>query len=255
MNMMHNAVQAIDFVRSIDIEGTHPHLNLSALRSAPPRLKDDEKSANVVDGSLVSFVANLTSQNKSDTLNSTLLAQLAASKKFDRWKNTTDWYKFYTDVLQKVGWVFQEFNFQKYSAGGSTFTVDKVVVEVLAAIASGNEVAIAQETMNALKALSDGDKGMVLWNSNTTSAEAGNFQISVCAESNGSVVMKNGSFYFTTSTTTSKFLWFSYSGSNMSIFKNGTTMTLNQEIYSKVRKEIIDKLGSKAVEFVADLDI
>ncbi len=254
MNAPFNISNPVEFVKALDLD--HPSgLDLALLGSQPPVLKDNEKSANVDAGSLVSFVASLGTQNKSDVLNSTLLAQLAANKQFDRWTKPIDWYNFYTDVLAKVGWVFQAFDFQRYQAGGSTFTVDEVVLKVLAAIATQNEIAIAKETMDALKALSDGKKGLVLWDSNSSSAQAGNFQISVCNESNGSVVMKNGSFYFSTTETTKKFLWFSYSGSSMNINKSGTTLTLDGEIYSKVRQQIIDKLGSKASEFVADLDI
>ena len=56
-------------------------------------------------GSLVSFTENLSEQNKEDVLNSTLLAQLAANKKYDRKTQHDEWYTFYMKVLENVGWV------------------------------------------------------------------------------------------------------------------------------------------------------
>jgi len=246
---------ASQFIASLELPVYESLLRRSILGGAKPTLKDDQKAGYVADGSLVSFVAGLAAAHKSDVLNSTLLAQLAANKKYDREKDTKEWYGFYRTVLENVGWVAQAFNFQKYHASGSTFTVDKVVVEILAAIATENEIAVVTETMNALKALSSGSGPLVLWDSSSHSASSGNFQIATCVESDSNVVMKNGSFYFSTSQSTSRFLWFSYSSSDMDLYKAGQSMTLNEDVYSQVRQQVIDKLGDRAQQFVADLDI
>lgn len=42
-------------------------------------------------------------------MNSTLLAQLAANKKFDRETDTANWYSEYANVLETVGWVVTSF--------------------------------------------------------------------------------------------------------------------------------------------------
>jgi hypothetical protein len=188
-------------------------------------------------------------------LNSTLLAQLAANKKYDREVQTQDWYKYYQSVLEPLGWVIQAFSFDKYNASGDSFQMNKAVIEILKAIASKDEAAVSQATIDALGALDSGSHGLVLWNSASNSVTAGNFQIAPCILSNGSVVMKNASFYFNTTESTTGFLWFTYSTSKMSLYKSTNTMTLDGDIYAKVRQAVIDKLGDKAVQFVAALDI
>src|SRR5216683_1057876 len=60
--------------------------------------KIDQPSAYVNAGSVVSFVSGVSSRNQTDVLNTTLLAQLAANKKFDREIDTVNWYKFYRSV-------------------------------------------------------------------------------------------------------------------------------------------------------------
>lgn len=74
----------------------------------------------VSDGSLVSFVSSLTGEQKQDVLDSSLLAQLAANKKYDRESDTDKWYKEYTNVMQMLGWVMQGFKFGRYKSSAAS---------------------------------------------------------------------------------------------------------------------------------------
>ena len=215
----------------------------------------DQPEGYVDDGSLISFVSGVSGQSRADVLNSTLLAQLAANKKYDRWKDTKDWYEFYVNVLENVGWVLQSFEFSEYQAHGATLEVDKAVLEILAAIASQDQIAVATETMNALKALSSDDGKVVLFSTASSSLGSGSFQINAVNETNGAVAMGLGAFYFNSTQSTTRFLWFTYDSSDMDLFKAAQSVTLNLQIYDKVRQAVIDKLGQNATTFVADLDI
>lgn len=249
--------QRLAEIKDLSLPAYEPRLRHRLLRSHAKQAlaPSDDPTGYVVDGSMVSFVANLDPQFQSDVLNSTLLAQLAANKKYDRETNTVEWYKFYRNVLENVGWVVQSFDFLKYNASGDSFTVNSVVVDVLKAIATGNEIAIVAQSLDALKALSGDDGRLVLWDSSTHSASAGNFQLGVASMSGGNVIMKLGTFYFSTTESTTSFLWFSYSSTEMSLYKGGQSIVLNEEIYSKVRQTVIDKLGKAAQDFVGNLDI
>jgi hypothetical protein len=232
-------------------------LELSPLPAELVRLstKDDEKAGYVDAGSLVSFVAGVSAQHKSDVLNSTLLAQLAANKKYDREEQTVEWYKFYRTVLENVGWVVSGFNFTKFKGEGSTFTADKVIAEILKTIATREDKQVIDATIAALKALDDGDGRLIIWNQNSTKLKKGNFQISACAESGGVVVMKLGAFYFSTDKTVTRVLWFAFSSSKTEMYQGGQAINLNEDVYKGVRQTVIDKLGGKAEAFVGDLDI
>jgi hypothetical protein len=72
-----------------------------AMRGAP---QTSGKSAQVNAGSLVSFVEGLNGQDKTDVMNSTLLAQLSANEAFDRFEKPLHWFRVYSDVLRSVGW-------------------------------------------------------------------------------------------------------------------------------------------------------
>ena len=224
-------------------------------RLKPFTVQEGTEAGYVDAGSLVSFVAGVPELHKQDVLNSTLLAQLAANKVADREKKVKEWYAKYVEVLGKVGWVFQAFNFTEYSASGSTFTADKVIADVLEAIATKDDKKIIDATIKAVKALDGGDGRLMLWNQNSTKLTQGNFQISSCAESDGVVVMKLGAFYFSTDKNVTSVLWFSFSKSSTQMYKSAVTVNLNDQVYAKVRQAVLEKLGRSAQDYVGELDI
>lgn len=245
------------------IEPSHVHLNRAfavapaalAIPEADIQANDGKQAGYVAKGSLVSFVAGVSGQSQSDVLNSTLLAQLAADKKFDRFSDPINWYTFYVEVLGEVGWALQGFSFEKYNASTTSFTVDKAVLEILGAIATGQEELVIAATLEALKGLSNDDGRLSLWNQSITSDKKSNFQVSVCNETNGVVAMKNAAFYLSSEDASTSVLWFNFSSSRTEFNKAAQPQTLNADVYGQVRQTIIAKLGANAKTFIADLDI
>jgi hypothetical protein len=62
-----------------------------------------------------------------------------------------------------------------------------------------------------------------------------------------------GSFYFSATQTATRFLFFDYSTSAISLFTGGQTIVLNKEVYSQIRQAVMTKLGVLASEFIANL--
>jgi hypothetical protein len=218
--------------------------------------EDSPRAGFVCGGSLVSFVAGVSRQSQHDALNSTLLAQLAANRKYDREADTVNWYKFYRDVLENVGWVVQGFDFTKLHASGSSFTVDKVVLDIIASLATGGaDLAAVEATLKAAKALKGSDGRLVLFEQSSHSLKQGNFQIGLATEYGGALALGIAAMYFSTQQNVTSILWFSFSNSETDLYKGGQRMTLNLDVYRQVRQAIIDKLGDKAERFVKDLDI
>ena len=245
-----------EFVSSLDLAPA-PR-NAKALLGAPPKrlsVTTDAPSAKLDAGSIVSFVAGVGEQAQSDVLNSTLLAQLNSDYMYDREKQTEDWYKNYVYVLGKVGWVIQGFEFQKYDTSSQGLTMDKVVVEILETMMTGNELAIAASAIKALNSLSGDDGRIKLFGHSSSSNSGGSFQISSATEQNGTVAMKLGAFYMSYKTSQTDVLWWHYKSANVDIYKSGQGVTLDHDVYGQVRQSIITKLGDKAKTFVDDLPI
>lgn len=218
-------------------------------------VNEGEKAGFVDSGSLISFVTGIPKLQKNDVLNSTLLAQLAANTAFDRWTNTENWYKKYVEVLENVGWVIESFNFTKYDSHTASFTMDKVVLEILKAIATGQQEAVINETIKALEALSNNDGKLVLFDTNGSNLKQGNFQMSSAQSDGENVAMAMASFYFSSTQSSTRFLWFEYKSADTHLFKASQKVVLNEEIYKLVRSAVIKKLGDAAIQYIADLDI
>lgn len=226
------------------------------LARADPMPPPPERPAGYVDkGALVSFVAGVSAQNQSDVLNSTLLAQLAADKQFNRETQVLDWYGAYTNVLGKIGWTLQGLNWENYSASSTSFTVDKVVLELAAAALTGGEAAVVAATIEAAKSASSSSGPITLFNQSTHSDSQGNFQVSVCSENDGVVAMKNMAFTFSTSDNVTDVLVFHFASAKTQFRQAAQAQSLNAAVYATVRAAIIDKLGNNAKSFIANLDI
>lgn len=241
----------INFVHSLQIDA--PSRLLAAASDAP-------QSANVDAGSLVSFTSGVSDQHRSDALNSTLLAQLNSDTKFDRFDHAhvIDWYKNYASVLGKVGWTMQDFQFQNYQASGSTFSIDTAITQIVTAFLPASEVAVVRATLNALSSLDSDDPWYTVWDRSSHSADGGNFQLSTCTDHDGAVntlVMQMSAYSFTTTETTTRFLWTNYHSSSTELHYATQTATLNEDVYSQVRSAIIAKLGAKASQFIGTLNI
>ena len=217
---------------------------------------DHKDSGSVVDGSLVSFTNSLSGEDKQDVLDSTLLAQLAANKKFDREKQTDQWYSYYKHVLENIGWIVQDFQFIKYQSTGATFTMDEAALELLAEIAGGTQMGVMGRTIEALKKLPKHDNRVVLFNRQSDKVNAGNFQLLTCTkDASGQITTAIGAFHFFYNEKVTRFLFWQFDSSKIKLYRGAQTCTLNSEVYAKVRSQIQKKLGVRAQNFVKGLEI
>jgi hypothetical protein len=242
----------IGFVRELAL----PPVERTRGPAAAPPVADRGPGAFVDNGALLSFVAGVSAQHQMDALNSLLLAQMAANKKFDREANVQQWYDFYVTVLGKIGWVIQGMKFQRHEASGSTVKMDQVVLEILGTLAVGGPaVALVTSALNALRGLADADSRLTLWDRGTRSASGGAFQVGTASEAGGRVALDLAAFHFSAQHSDTRFLWFGFQKDDVKIHAASQAATLNDEIYQLVRAEVVNKLGDSAKTFVGALEI
>lgn len=217
-------------------------------------LTHDSPTAAVVAGSLASFTSELSSQQMHDVQNSTLLAQLAATKKFPDKRNVGDWYKFYCDVLANVGWDMQNFAFDKYKSHQASFKLSEVTLELLTALVGSDKqlLTVVEETLNSFAKSSE---GLTLFATNSASRQHGRFQILPCTAKNGQVSLALITAYFEASQVSNDYFFFTYHSQDITLHKATQVLTLDEDVYGKVRQEVIDKLGKNAYTFVKNLQI
>jgi hypothetical protein len=239
------------YIESLEV--AEPHLLGVGLRDLATHSESNQAFVN--DGSIQAFVAGMSAGLRSDVLMSCLLAQLAATKRFDRFSQPDEWYKLYKEVLENVGWVIQSYDFTRFESSGGDYSVSADVIRALLAICTGNEAALVQAAIDNLKKLSDSDERVVLFERRSHSDHQGNFQICAAAESGGLAVMKFAGFKFDSEQRATRVLFFRFSSAKASFFKGAQTVVLNNEVYSYVRNSVIQKLGANAQQYVKDIEI
>jgi hypothetical protein len=249
--------ERINFISGLEIEMPTIENSKSLIKGKPYTnlIAENKNSAWVNDGSIVTFTDDVNIQHQQDVLDSTLLAQLAANKKHDRVEDPENWYKFYKEILENIGWVINTWNFEEYHASGSTFIVDEVIMEILGTIATGKELDVVKVAISTLKSLANSDNRLVLFNESSYKISKGNFQVLSVSENNNIVSINTSLFYFSSTQTVVKLLLFSFSSSKTKLFKGSESVTINDVIYGQVRNSITTKLGTTPSAFLVNIDI
>lgn len=233
------------------LEGTgDPWEDLEPDEPQPP-------SAAINGNIIASFVDGVNGQQKDDVLASTLFAQLAANAKFNRTADPFNWSNRYSNVLENIAWVVPNSQFRKYEAKQSRFTMDEVVIKMLAAILTQEANAILTESIEAVKALRDDSSALVIFERNAAKVENGNFMIEPAGVSpTGVVTLKLGSFAFRTTETVTKVLWFRFRGGPATkVAINRNTLVLNQQVYDHVRQDILNRIISYIKDYTRVVEL
>ena len=105
-----------EFVAKLKI-ARPPQLHLQRFLSYSAKAGAEVASPSQTDAEIIrqgvlppSFNDEISSKTRNDILNSTLFAQLAADKVFNRDENFDLWCAKYMEVLSKIGWIFQDFS-------------------------------------------------------------------------------------------------------------------------------------------------
>jgi hypothetical protein len=205
--------------------------------------------------SIVSFVSDLSEQHRNDVLNSVLIAQLAANKKFPGETQVQDWYKSFVNVLNNLGWAIEAAEFSTFKASKDIFEVENAIIDILTAAFGGTFLTVITKTLASIKGLSDGNGKILAFENNTHSLSKGAFQIGLAKEVNGSVSLQIGTFLLTSSNEIKQILFFKSTKDQTKLEYCSRQGTLNDEIYAKIREAVIDKLGVKSKDFISEIDI
>ena len=233
--------QAVTFIKSLELPKS-----VTSLSQNP--------SAQVVAGSIASFTAALSGQQLEDVQNSTLLAQLAATKKYPNKDQIEDWYNFYTKVLGEIGWILQSFSFNTYTSDQASFKLSDVTLELLSALV-GDDKELLTLVKSTLDSLAKSDEGITLFDTHSTHVNAGHYQILPCTLTNNQVSVAFIGAYFTASKVSKDYFFASYKSEDMHLQQTAQVFSLDEEMYAKVRQDVIDKFDGHAPDFIHNLKV
>jgi hypothetical protein len=220
-------------------------------------LEEEQPATGAVVGNLIeSFVDGVTGQQKYDVLNSSLLAQLAANARANRTQDPVGWSNAYGTVLMNIAWVVPSFSFRNLSTSATRFTIDRVVLQLVRNFLTPGQIDNLTAAMDAMKALEGEDRRFTIFERNAARGGDGNFQFnSVGVSGGGTLSMKFNAYKFSTNTTVTNILWFSFSGNSTQLGVAQSTFVLNDQVYARLRDAIVDKLGNRGLDYIGGLEL
>jgi len=221
-----------------------------------PLVVTDTTRAAVDGGSIVSFVAGLNNEEKSDVLCSMLFAQREASEKYDRFALTKEWYNHYSEVLVGLGWRVENFAFAEHGPSKDRFSMEKSALDAIASIATGSQLAALAKAIDTLRKVDEDDHASRLFNLHAANENNGNFQIGAAQKmENGAISVAVGAFHFKSEDHRARFLFWSWGGREISFWIAVSKMILHRDRYAEHRKAVIAALKADASDYVAELEI
>ena len=207
-------------------------------------------------GSILSFVADLTPEEKSDVLFSTQFAQRAASAKHDRFGRTDDWYRVYIEVMERLGWTGEGFAFTQRLSSSGEFRMDKSALDVIATIATGNQLAILVKALDTMKSLAEEDGAIRVFELQAVAELSGNYQLgAVQRAENGALALALGGFRFRTDDRRRRVLFWKWGSEEIEFWAAAQKMTLNAKHYTDLRRTVAERLGAEASAYIVGIDI
>ncbi len=223
----------------------------STLGSLPSAQNQDAGA--VLDDSLLAFTGGLSDQNRDDVMDSLLLMQLAASKKYNKEKEANQWYSFYHDGLSRLGWLTTARTFQDYSPHQSSFTMDEIALEIIAQVGGPNFAHVARK---AATALANNEKALRVFEKSGSSEQVASFKMLPCVQTaQGDVVMMLNFMNFVKTARTKKVLFFTFNRDQVRITRSADRVQLNARQYANLRQSVSQKLGRIGEAFIEGLEI
>lgn len=218
---------------------------------------DDEASAHLNNRSIVSFVSGVAGQARRDTLNATLFAQLAADYDFPRMKDPKGWLNRYTEVLNEIGWNMQGGQERVYSSELNEFDMNKAMLKIMggALLGPGGQIAVITATLDALKELGENADDIKVFERKLEQLDTTSFQLGLANETDGAVALTISTFEVKTREGSRRILFFRGGKDEIELKYRYTQGTLNEDVYGRVRTDIVQMLGDGAVKAVRGIKL
>ncbi|WP_157378178.1 hypothetical protein [Burkholderia ubonensis] len=213
-------------------------------------------------GNMFAFEPNMADLHKEDVLNSNLLAQLVADKRLSRFDDPRAWYGAYGDVLANLAWRADGLNFKNLRPSSDTFLVKEIVLDEMRRVLSREQERRVEDAIDTLALLPDDEKPVVVFQqfnhvnqeNQATSSGIVNIQFSYSDQSrDGGVFCTSIYMFFGIACVVDNPIREQFQTNLLdgSIHIARVSSTLNEDIYNRIRDDVIKKLGEKREEYIA----
>ncbi|KAI6000420.1 32 kDa-cell wall symbiosis regulated acidic polypeptide [Pisolithus orientalis] len=204
-----------------------------------------QDGAATVGGTLVSVLANLTGQNRTDVANSLEFASRVAAKEVGADDHTAAyWNAFKTSIFQ-IGWFKQADEWSSDFIDGTTTGAENFSDYVIDNVSGDPLYSSAEKdiVIRSLKSLRSQAEKRAFFRSFTAGGDKGSFGVNSATVTNGALAMRFSAFTFSCNAKVDDYLIFSIKNIKANVQKDNVDAAANQRTIDSVRQKIEGQIG------------
>ena len=240
----------------IDSLPSLPAVKTPAIRSlaAQPTIDLSKPNATIGEEMMNLFMADIAEQNRKDVNNCKQLVQNAATKRYDPKKELHQWYKVYTETMEKLGWIIQASQIKQQTIKRSGLTMDVVAVLALQGLVGANAPKLAEVAAKAVGVVKNDDGLIDIYNRKADVGSDAKFDMSpIWQTKEGYPMMILNCNSLDVSESSRGILFWKSTSQQTKIQTAAQAMYLNLDIYAGIRQLVLQKIGDTARNALADI--
>lgn len=254
--------ERVQLLSALDI-GVAPVAQPTSRRSVAPSptpITGSEECGLVVGSALYGCVDGLSVANKYAVVNSQLLAERAASARFDNESQPKEWFKRYLDVLRICGWTTQSSEFTTYNSATQTETIEQVTLGIIHALGGIHAAAYRRVICNSFAALRRHSRASVRFHESSTRKNSAQFRVMPCMQTPDEHVV----MVLTSQQTSSKSVqqqvqqpgrFWEFNLAHHDMRYAAAECMLNMQVYNGAKAQIEKKLATNTASLIDALDL
>nr|WP_180204049.1 hypothetical protein [Pseudomonas sp. SbOxS1]NYU03874.1 hypothetical protein [Pseudomonas sp. SbOxS1] len=246
--------QRLEFLDSLP---ALPATSMPSIRAFAPEFPiDPSKSSGTVGKEMINlFMEGVSLQNRKDVNNCKQLVQNAATNRYDPQKELYQWYKYYVDTMQKLGWVIQASQLKEQTIKRSGLTMDTVALYVMQSFVGANISKLAELAGKGVENIKKSDGLVNIYNSTANVGSDAKFDMSPIWETKeGYPMMILNCNSLNVSESSRGILWWKSTTQETRIKTAAQAVYLNVDSYAGIRQGVLEKIGQSAKNALSEIE-
>lgn len=255
--MQENLKSVLEYLETVPVIEPSGSALESALENFASPEFNLERQAVAIGSQITEFSNNVPADLRPHIANSLLLAQLAASKSIEKGGATSDWYKKYTEVLAKIGWLVEGDLNTEHEIEGTGSQVHKAIMPVITTALGGAAAAsLIIPLLKGLENMNQGNPWLTLFDRESKRASANQFQICHVSSENGTAPkLVIVCFGLDASKSVTQVLFFKFSNTSGTLTHSQTELSIQPAILNGSKDAIQAKVATHLSSFISDIEI
>ncbi|KAI6141312.1 32 kDa-cell wall symbiosis regulated acidic polypeptide [Pisolithus tinctorius] len=273
--MCEDIASLVAYVESATLAPIEPGLHTRAaflaaagLQASPAALSEEKDrgkylgepgkdGAATIGGTLVSVLANLSGQNRTDVANSLEFASRVAAKEAGPDDHTSKYWEEFKKSILQIGWLKQKDEWSKDFVDGQSSGAENFSDYVIANVRNDPLYSEAEKSViiQAMESLRSQAEKRAFFRKFTAGGSKGSYGVNAATVNNGALALRFSCFTFNCNAAVDDYLIFSIKNIKADVQKDNLDVAGNQRTIDNLRSKIEAKLDQTAGDYIDSVDI